>query len=40
MAEFALYNALETYNRGIENQYQENWGSLLTFIGKPPDLTF
>lgn len=34
MAESALYNALETYNQGIENQYQKNWGSLLTFIGK------
>ena len=34
MAEIALYNALETYNQGIENQYQKNWGSLLTFIGK------
>ena len=34
MAESALYKAEEIYNRSIENQYNQNWGSLLTFMGK------
>ena len=34
MAESALYNALSNYNSQISNSYNNNWGSLLNFIGK------
>lgn len=34
MVENTLFEALETYNRVIPNKYKENWGSLLSFIGK------
>lgn len=34
MAESALYNALSDYNKVITNDYNKNWGSLLTFMGK------
>ena len=34
MAEKALYNALSDYNRKITNNYTDNWGSLLDFMGK------
>lgn len=34
MAESALYNALSDYNKEITNDYCNNWGSLLNFIGR------
>lgn len=34
MVENTLFEALETYNKVIPNKYKENWGSLLSFIGK------
>ena len=34
MVEKALYNALGDYNKQITNTYNQNWGSLLNFMGK------
>lgn len=40
MAENALYNALDQYNKQISdgNDYDRNWGSLFNFIGNLPTL--
>ena len=32
MAEQALHNALEKYNQTIENNFKNNWGSLMTYL--------
>ena len=34
MVEKALYNALNSYNREVRNDFGDNWGSLMDFIGK------
>jgi len=33
MAEIALYKQLTKYNEKIQNDYKDNWGSVLTFLG-------
>ena len=32
MAEKALYNQLQVYNAKIQNEFKDNWGSMLTFM--------
>ena len=32
MVETSLYNALSDYNKLIQNNYSQNWGSLLNFM--------
>ena len=34
MAQQALQDALQDYNKTIENNFKSNWGSLLQFLGK------
>lgn len=36
MGDQALQKVLGDYNRSINNNYQENWGSLLSFMRKLP----